>query len=184
MSTSRGDERVDREQAQRRRAVDEDVVVRFVHLGEVRVECAAEALLARDERHELDLGAGEVDGGGNAVELLVLGGWPDDVGEREVGDQHVVDALLVGTVVDAEGRRRVALRVEVDHEHVRAGAGQCGGEVHRGRGLADAALLVGDREDPWRGQGEHRLLEREPTPCLVGELIGQGSSSVGSVRFT
>ena len=114
------------------------------------VQRTTEALLARDERDEFDLGAGEVDRGGHAVEVLVLGGWPHDVGEREVGDEHVVDALLLGPMVDAEGRRRVALRVEVDHEHVGTRPREGGGEVDRGRRLADAALLVRDRQDAGR----------------------------------
>ena len=46
---ARGDERVDRQQPERRRAVDEDVVVRVIHRGEVRIERSAEALLTSDE---------------------------------------------------------------------------------------------------------------------------------------
>ena len=43
------DEGVDRQQAQRGRAVDEHVVVRAIHARQVRVECTTEALFARDE---------------------------------------------------------------------------------------------------------------------------------------
>ena len=52
---------------------------------------------------------------------------------------------------DAEPGRGVALRVEVDHQHPVPERRQRGAEVDRGRGLADAALLVGDGEDMGRG---------------------------------
>jgi hypothetical protein len=51
-------------------------------------------------------------------------------------------------VLDAERRRGVALRVEVDDQHAQSVLGQSGGHVDGGRRLADPALLVGDREDP------------------------------------
>jgi hypothetical protein len=50
---------------------------------------------------------------------------------------------------DAETGRGVALRVEIDHQHARADRGQRRGEIDRRRGLADAALLVGDDQYPW-----------------------------------
>jgi hypothetical protein len=51
-------------------------------------------------------------------------------------------------VVDAERRGRVALRVEVDDQHAQTADGERGGEVHRGGGLAHAALLVRHDHDP------------------------------------
>ena len=47
-----------------------------------------------------------------------------------------------------EAGRRVALRVEVHHQHPVVELGQRGAEVHRGGGLAHATLLVGDRDHP------------------------------------
>jgi hypothetical protein len=38
------------------------------------------------------------------------------------------------------------LGVEIDQQDLFAHRGQGGGEINRGRGLADAAFLVGDRE--------------------------------------
>ena len=48
--------------------------------------------------------------------------------------------------IDAEAGRGVALRVEIDDQHVLADGGERRAEIDRGRGLADAALLVGERE--------------------------------------
>ena len=64
--------------------------------------------------------------------------------------------------VDAEADRQRALRVEVDEQHPAAVLGERGAQVDRGRGLADAALLVGHRDDPGRAVpvGRHRLGDR------------------------
>ena len=63
-----------------------------------------------------------------------------------------------GTVVDPERGRGVALRVEVDDQHPQAPERERRGQVHGGRGLPDAALLVGDDEGaPVPGRGSTRL---------------------------
>jgi hypothetical protein len=74
-------------------------------------------------------------------------------------------------VLDPESRRGVALRVEIDDEHAGAGLRERRREVHRRRGLADAALLVGDREDAGALREGKRLLgEGEPAAGDVGDL--------------
>ena len=72
----------------------------------------------------------------------------DDPDQRLVLDQHVVDGRGAGPVLHIERRGRVALRVQVDDQHPRSVLGQRGGQVDRRRGLAHAALLVGDRDHP------------------------------------
>ena len=49
--------------------------------------------------------------------------------------------------------RGVPLWVEVDQQHLLVVGGECGGEVDRRGGLADATLLVGDRQDARAGPG-------------------------------
>jgi hypothetical protein len=64
--------------------------------------------------------------------------------------------------VDAEADRAGALRVEVDQQHLAPVLGEGGAQVDRGGRLADATLLVGQRDDP-RGAvpvGGHRLGDR------------------------
>ncbi len=64
-------------------------------------------------------------------------------------EQQVVDRRdVVG--LDAEPRRQRALRVEVDGEHLAPVAGERGREVDGRRRLADAALLVAQRDDARR----------------------------------
>src|SRR4026208_727226 len=47
--------------------------------------------------------------------------------------------------VDAESSARVTLRVEVDDHHPLADGSERGAEIDRRGGLADAALLIGER---------------------------------------
>jgi hypothetical protein len=54
--------------------------------------------------------------------------------------------------LDAERAGGIGLRIEVDQERVNLFVGERGGEIDRGGGLADAALLVGDGENG-RGHG-------------------------------
>ena len=74
----RGDERVEREQAERRRRVDEDVVEARAE----RVEHVAQAMLAMRQRDELDFGAGQIAIGGD---------------ERESGDRSSSAETLTGS---------------------------------------------------------------------------------------
>ena len=62
--------------------------------------------------------------------------------------QQVVDRQVHLVRVEAEPDRQRALRVEVDEQHLAAVLRQRGAEVDRGRGLADATLLVAHRDHP------------------------------------
>ena len=64
-----GDERVQRQQAERRRTVDEDVV----ELVAQRLEQRAQPLLAVRQRDQLDFGAGEIAVGGNQRQAIDAG---------------------------------------------------------------------------------------------------------------
>ena len=70
---------------------------------------------------------------------------------------------------DSEPRARVRLRVEVDQEHAFAGLGEAGADVHGGRRLPDAALLVRHCVDP----GGH---ERERIGGLGRRSAGPGQA--------
>ena len=110
---------------------------------------------------------------------------------------------------DAETGRGVALRVEVDHQHPVAERRQRGAEVDRGRGLADAALLVGDGKDMgfgpgcqtrsiapistmaafWLGQAGMDLVVEPPVRRGVGDLLmhrralGKQANTPGRAMF-
>ena len=74
-------------------------------------------------------------------------GRHDRFAQRRFADQHVVGRAAAAAAIDAETGRGVALRIEIDDQHALADRGERGAEIDRGRGLADAALLVGERQD-------------------------------------
>ena len=96
----------------------------------------------------------------------------------DVVQDHVVDRALDVAGVQPEPGRRVALRVEVEDQHPEAHLGQRRAEVHRGGGLADPALLVGDRDDA----GAARAV-RGPSPSPPHrQLLGVQDRALGRAR--
>ena len=72
------------------------------------------------------------------------------IAQRRFANQDIVGRVLPTAAVDAEAGRGIALRVEIDDQHLLADGGERGAEIDRRRRLADAALLVGDRKHPRR----------------------------------
>ncbi len=89
---------------------------------------------------------------------------------------------------EAEGDRRVALRVEVDGKRLAAELGDAGAEVDGGRGLPHPALLVGDRVDEShrpgdsRGSGPARPGPGERTPPNSELLRGRNIRKDGELQ--
>lgn len=81
------DQGIDRQQTERRRAVDEDVVQRLL----IRLNRPLQSTLPRHQRHQLDLRTGEIDGGGGAEEAFDVRDGLNHVGERLALDQDVID---------------------------------------------------------------------------------------------
>ncbi len=134
-------ERVDGEQAERRRAIDENEVV----VAHDALERDLETRLARLQFDQLDLRAGELAVGGHQVVATALRAraYGCQLGEPE---QNVVDGANDSALVHAASHRRVTLRIEIDQEHAPTSLSKRGGEVDAGRRLADAALLIHDRK--------------------------------------
>jgi hypothetical protein len=156
----RRDERVDRQQPERRRAVDEHVI--HVELVERRRrEGLPQPVLPGHHADELDLCAGQVDGGRDAEQVRRCRALGRGLRQPDLAQQGLVHRRRAQTMVHAESRACVALRVEVDHEHPDAVHRQRGRDVDRAGGLPDAALLVGDRHHPPMGRPRH------PVPVRV-----------------
>ena len=110
------------------------------------LERVAQDLLATERREQLALGRREVDVRRRDVDAGALG-REDDVGERRAAvGEDVGHRALDGVEVDAEAGREIRLRVHVDAEDAIALLRERAGEVDRRRRLADAALLVRDRD--------------------------------------
>src|SRR5690625_5912602 len=87
---ARRNERVDGQQTETGRTVDEDVVEALVFrlsLQEGR-DRVPQSILTRNHRDQLDLGSGEVDRGGSAEEAVDVGARLDHV-RHEIGRAHV-----------------------------------------------------------------------------------------------
>ncbi len=162
-------ERVERQQAERGRAVEDHVGVAL----DVGAERVAEARAAIGGVDELELGGDEVLRRGDDVEQRDRRAT-DDVRHRGLPDEHVVDRALHRLPAHADAARGVALRVAVDEQRPLLCRGEARGEVDGCRRLANPAFLVGDGENHGRsghsatrrGRGPHadRLITRGPPP--------------------
>ena len=85
--------------------------------------------------------------------------------DRHAVDEHVEHRALDRVRVQALRHRQVALRVEVDEQHLEALLRERDAEVQRGRRLRDAALLVRERD--------HLCLPRRDARSQ-GECSGRG----------
>src|SRR5713101_3726435 len=171
-----GDQRVEREQAERGWAIDEDVVV---PIDDVARELVTQSHLAADRVEEFHLGGRELERRGGDVDLLRFC-RPDGRPERHVRvDEDVCDAALDGVEVDAETNGQVGLRIEVDAEDFVTERRERAAEVDGARGLADAAFLIRDRNDVT--QPRSPLCE---PPCPGPLRVAVLPTARGNVRAT
>lgn len=131
--------------AERRPAVDQDVVEGVQVIG----QGLGQHPLATDLADQLHLGRGEVDAGRRHRKAV---GRDQHVAQLGLAGQDVVDRARERALVDAEGRRKRCLRIDVKQQDAAAGRGEGGAEVDRGGGLTDPAFLVCDREKIGHGR--------------------------------
>jgi len=125
----RSGEGVDRQEAERGRAVEEDeVVAAFADGGERLLETRFPGELA----DELDLCSRQIDRGGNRVQIL-HGGRDDGALDRGLRQDDVIHGDAARLVADPHARRRVALRIQVDDQDPVAELGESRSEAD-GRG--------------------------------------------------
>jgi len=140
----RGYKGVQSEETQRRRAVDEDVVIEFTDFFDLALQYEFTTVPV----DHIYFGTDQAAVGRNHSEIGEFLGLQLDIVQRGVPDQRLVERSALGILRVPESPRGVRLGIGVDEERGALGNGQGGGEVDRGRGLADASLLVCDRDDP------------------------------------
>ena len=141
-----GNQGVQRKQPERRRTIDENVVEVVARDRQQY----AQPLLPAGQHDQLDFGACEISIGGQQ-QHPVDASWNHErsrVGGRLGGCEGVVNgAVWCGLPFLTQPARQVALRVGVDEENSLVRQRQRRREVDHRRGLADAAFLIGDRND-------------------------------------
>ncbi len=132
---------VEREQPKTRRAVDQHDVVEVFNRGEL----PRKDLLTIRPTGQLNLGSGQIDLRGNHVQ--VLGSGDQTVRRWTVRiDEQIVHGVLGLLSVDAKMQGQVSLRIQINQADAAPGLGDRRAEIHGRRRLADASLLVHQRD--------------------------------------
>ncbi len=167
-----GGHRVDGEKIERRRTVDQHIGVIGVRrdVGVQRGDRVAQPECAAGRRSQFELEARQIHGRRRDMQPRHRGRH-HRFAQGRLADQHVIGRAVAVAAIDAEAGGGVALRIEIDDQHALADRRERGAEIDRGGGLADAALLVGQRQDA-RMAGQSRRL------ILLINLINYGHARV------
>src|SRR5262249_53048409 len=128
----------ERNQSQRRRTVDQDVVVQVPHGG----DGGSHHPITIPPVDELDLGACQIRGRWNDVEVLEENTLNRRLGEGRVANDDIVDGRLDLLLLQPHAARGVALRVAINHERALLGCRKTRGEIHGRGGLPYTTLLI------------------------------------------
>ena len=115
-------------------------------MGERRRQRLLEAVLRAWALGKFDLGSREV--AGRRYDGQARNGSPAQDFIEWCALEQPVTARHALRLRDAEAGAGVSLRVEVEEQHRAPGSGERRAQIDGGGGLADAALLVRDRDDP------------------------------------
>ena len=113
---------------------------------------------------------------------------PVDLGRAVAAAEQPVDRPLGARGLDAQPAGGVALRIEIDEQHLGAGLGEAGGDVDGGGRLADAALLVGDGDDASHGKWARAVVRGDAVEgwaqTLMAVAILPAAPDAGQRRVT
>jgi hypothetical protein len=135
------DQRVEREQIQGRRAIDQNEAVLF---ADVR-DALTQAELAIGDSYQFEVRADQVLIGGNQVQPLKVG-CLDRVPCGQIFKENLIEAGAFRILGNAQAGGGIALGVGVYEQNSEVISRQRGRQVNGGRGLTDPALLIGDGE--------------------------------------
>src|SRR5918994_1605412 len=153
------DERVDRQQPERGRCVDDDEVVPLLD----RSERLLERPFPPDHARQRELGSRQVDRRNGEMNLRLL----DHLVDRQPMDKYVEHRTRDLIRVESLTHRQVPLRVHVHDEDAIALLGKRHGQVQSRRRLGDASLLV--------REGDNARLRRRFRLRRKGDFLACGS---------
>ena len=141
----RSGQSVDRQQIQRRRAIDQDEIV----FGSNRLQRVLETGFAVLDIDQFDFSAGQF-----AIRRQdIVAGVRSTLaylGNLFLAEQHLIHGCRQATLVDAAAHSGVPLRIEIDQQHTALHRRQARREIDPGGGLADTAFLVSDGDDAYQ----------------------------------
>lgn len=105
-------------------AVDQDVVVLLLDRKQPRPQ--AEHPLRQVD--QLDFRGGQINSGGQKIDVSELGGNLRRIGAFPL-DKHMVCGVLKPLLVDAQPAGRISLRIGIDEQHPPSSVAERGGEI-------------------------------------------------------
>ena len=138
----RGYEPIHGEQAERRRQVDQNVIIAVPHA----VHELAQKIFALRDIHQLHERARKVRRRRHVVEVIDDARL-DDLLRGHLVQDPVIDAPLARHLIVPERRTRVRLRIEVDQEHALARGGKVRAQIYGSGGLPNTPFGITYRYD-------------------------------------
>ena len=161
MTALRRRQHVERQQPERRRAIDQDEIV-VVHASARARGAARVSRFGRSTSSSSAPTRSCV--AGRTCRKGSASSWRMMSARRAAVDDGVVEREADLVAPDPDSTRGVPLRIGIDEQRALFRHGERRGQVHRRRRLADAALLIGNRDDSGHERGARlgrRSRERE-----------------------
>src|SRR3990167_696646 len=133
---------VDGEESQRRRTVDQDIIV-------IRADLAQDMLQAEFpilDMHHLDLRAGQILPRRNDVQAFRIRPQ-DDFLRCQSPNHRMIEIFFEALGIDAQARRGIALRIQIHQKNLLAGLRQIARNVNRRSGFPHPAFLIDEPDD-------------------------------------
>ena len=146
----RGGKRIERQDAQRRRAIHEDQIELAGLADRLQGYRQPQQMILRPG--ELHVRAAQIHFARNQREPVEGRGF-DLVGQRSFPKQRAIRARPLD-FLHPHAARRIGLRIQVEQEHALARGREARRQIHRRGGFADSTLLVGNRDHFDRHAGD------------------------------
>ncbi len=138
-----GDERIQGQEIQRRRAIDQNEIV----LGAYCLYFIAQTEFTSGCVHQFQIGSDQILIAGDQIEAFKFS-MQDGLGDFGPTQENMVQARKVGTLCGSHSCGGVALWIGIDYEDAEIVSSQGGGNINGGSGLPNAALLIRDGKNP------------------------------------
>src|SRR3990167_165051 len=133
---------IDSEESQRRRTIDQDIIVLRADLAQDMLQAEFPIL----DMHHLDLRAGQILPRRNDVQAFRIRPQ-DDFLRCETQNHRMIEIFFEALGIDAQARRGIALRIQIHQKNLLAGLRQIARNVNRRSGFPHPAFLIDEPDD-------------------------------------